>query len=732
LPCVRRAFDEKRTVAAQDIEQFWAELKAEVRATARQMESAFGGSTGLESVDWVVEDLRRKESEGRPKLPHRASPWPISRLELENFRSFEQAEIDLPSATLVHGANGSGKTSICEALEIVWSGQSQRMPGDADPMDLARYLKRDGSRGSGDFLIRYAPGDGAASDDPVEVTRVEERASVPLGRTILAQHVLTEMASGSPRERFEAFLRTSGLALPELGNRIDRMRRVTFEEANRALGEAGIEPMPAVNRNALEHLTRALGSDFAEELMALDELEGAADSLDAMGDGGFVRERPLVPPLRPLLSEVDSAFAAVRNDPFDARDPASQADTAITALRAAAGKLREAADPLRRLAQQIAPHAHEREEGRTASKSPPSPVPAATVAQWLAHIRGVERSAAALESLSASIDDDRWRKRLMGFADALRTALGVSSAEELEELAGAQRSAMADLPKAAEEPSTSLLSEAGFTRAPSPSPVVLAALEELHTRLADYAAHLDELALRVERHPARSFASRASRVMPALFRFELMRELTGRRGALVRAQETLVNQLLDERLFPVVRELVACLTRFEWYFHPLHMRTEGNGLHLTGLATPDETQDIRFLLNEAERTAVGIAWFLALHILQLPEDRKVLVLDDPASGFDEMNKAAFLATLRSIVQLFEPEQLLITTHDDTLAALLEQELAPVEGWPAELGQLRCRRTNSATSVAEPWLKAGASSQPTDLDGELRALGFDADHSPSRA
>jgi hypothetical protein len=200
----------------------------------------------------------------------------------------------------------------------------------------------------------------------------------------------------------------------------------------------------------------------------------------------------------------------------------------------------------------------------------------------------------------------------------------------------------------------------------------------------------------------------------------------------VRAQETLVNQLLGERLFPVVQELVACLTRFEWYFHPLHMRAEGNGLHLTGLATGDDTQDIRFLLNEAERTAVGIAWFLALHILQPPTDRRVLILDDPASGFDEMNKAAFLATLRSIVHLLEPKQLLVTTHDDTLAALLEQELAVVEGWPSEFGQLRCRRTNSATSVAEPWPEAEIPRQPTDLDSELRALGFRAGHSPSRA
>jgi wobble nucleotide-excising tRNase len=55
---------------------------------------------------------------------------------------------------------------------------------------------------------------------------------------------------------------------------------------------------------------------------------------------------------------------------------------------------------------------------------------------------------------------------------------------------------------------------------------------------------------------------------------------------------------------------------------------------------------------------VGVAWFLALHLLQPAERRRVLVLDDPTSGFDTVNRGGFIATLRAFARLTRPEQLL--------------------------------------------------------------------------
>ncbi|HEU4943747.1 MAG TPA: hypothetical protein VFT10_01150, partial [Solirubrobacterales bacterium] len=361
--------------------------------------------------------------------------------------------------------------------------------------------------------------------------------------------------------------------------------------------------------------------------------------------------------------------------------------------------------------------------------TPPSPVPPATAARWLSHVRGLEQSVAGLDELAPSIQDAEWRKRLEEYSETLHAAIRRSSANELEKMVSAEQVHLPP-PTAAAQPDPNLLEAAGFAKTPQLSRSVIEAMMEVHAQLTDRAARLDGLAAALERHPARSFVSRAARIMPALFRFQLIRDLTAQRGSLARAQEALVEELLDERLFPVVQELVAALVRFEWYFKPLKFRSDKQGLHLTALATDDDSKDIRLLLNAAERTVVGIAWFLGLHILQPKEDRKVLVLDDPASGFDSINKAAFVATLRAVVRLLEPEQLLITTHDDTLVALLEQEFASVDGWPQDFEVLRCQRTAPGPSEVKPATEEEGQRPQADLASELRKLAFEPLEAPS--
>ena len=53
---------------------------------------------------------------------------PIDSLYLEKFRLFDSKKIELsPERSLIVGKNGSGKTSILEALEILFSGKSFRL-----------------------------------------------------------------------------------------------------------------------------------------------------------------------------------------------------------------------------------------------------------------------------------------------------------------------------------------------------------------------------------------------------------------------------------------------------------------------------------------------------------------------------------------------------------------------------------------------------------------------------
>jgi len=60
-------------------------------------------------------------------------------------------------------------------------------------------------------------------------------------------------------------------------------------------------------------------------------------------------------------------------------------------------------------------------------------------------------------------------------------------------------------------------------------------------------------------------------------------------------------------------------------------------------------------LTRPSRNVVGVAWFLALQLLQPADRRRVLVLDDPTAAFDAVNQAGFVATLRAFVRLIRPE-----------------------------------------------------------------------------
>ena len=238
---------------------------------------------------------------------------------------------------------------------------------------------------------------------------------------------------------------------------------------------------------------------------------------------------------------------------------------------------------------------------------------------------------------------------------------------------------------------------AGFSKPVADSAVIQTTTSRLVAVLESHLQQLDRLVEDLASHPARRFTEHADSVLGALCRFELARRMRNA-GPILSASERLVAELLQTRLAPIVRELVASIVRFEWYFEPLLVPEKGRKVVLGGLATSREDLDARLLLNAAERTALGVAWFLALHLLQPPERRQVLVLDDPTSVFDAPNQAGMVSTLRAFTRLTRPAQLVVSTHDELVAALLADELAPVDGWPIRSGRLRCQRDSSDCTV----------------------------------
>jgi hypothetical protein len=345
----------------------------------------------------------------------------------------------------------------------------------------------------------------------------------------------------------------------------------------------------------------------------------------------------------------------------------------------------------------------------------PSPVPPALAVRWLNHAEALVESAAGFQAAAKELPDAKWAERLMAYAAALDAAAGLAPRDDLAPMA------LATPPRAREIPRdipVERFEAAGFVRVPGRPAELLPLIDRLQSEVARHADALDGFAAELERHPVRSFVPQGGRILRALCRFELARQLR-RRGPIARASEDVLRELMTGRLYPVVRELVAAMVRFEWYFEPLRMTADGREVILGGLATPREDLDARLLLNSAERTVVGLAWFLALHLLQPEGRRQVLVLDDPAGGFDPPNRAGFVATLRAFIRLARPEQVVLATHDDAVAGLLADELSPVDGWPRSTTRIRCWRNANDASVAAPeWdaVRSRELAEETDLLG----------------
>lgn len=236
-------------------------------------------------------------------------------------------------------------------------------------------------------------------------------------------------------------------------------------------------------------------------------------------------------------------------------------------------------------------------------------------------------------------------------------------------------------------------------------------------------AEFDSIATDLGRHPARDFGSHAERVLAAVCRFEVARQLRphkGRVGPIELASEEEVEKLLVSKLEPVVRELLAALVRFEWYFKPPSISGSERKLVIGGIATERGDLDARLTLNTAERVVFGLAWFLALYLLQPAERRRVLAIDDASAAFDLSNRAAFVSTLRAFARLARPEQVIAISHDQVVAESLAEELAPVGDRPAAAGLVRCERSEDDTSIVE---LVKLEEVPRDLQVDLEQLGM---------
>src|SRR5262249_4239754 len=80
----------------------------------------------------------------RPTLSRRVLKMKIVSLEIENFRAIRSAKILLDGHTLLIGANNVGKSTICEALDLVLGADRLNRQSPIDEFDFynAKYMER--------------------------------------------------------------------------------------------------------------------------------------------------------------------------------------------------------------------------------------------------------------------------------------------------------------------------------------------------------------------------------------------------------------------------------------------------------------------------------------------------------------------------------------------------------------------------------------------------------------
>jgi len=701
LPSCRRMLGQE--ISRGEVQRFWKTLREEIHNAAVGLAPIFAAHREQAAVDCAHQLIG--DSEQAPELPALA---PLVQVELDNFRTFAHAEVDLAAVTVLHGPNGSGKSSIVEALELIWAGRSQRQPDGVKPEEYARHLPKNGD---GQFTI---------TTPTTHRTTVADAATAELPRCVLSQEGMAELVSSSPQARYLGLLATTGLEIPDLKARTDELVKTAKREADAALLAAGLQPLKRADSDAYKHLSNELGGSFAGRLPANAELAAAEQTLAGAAGGAFAPRNWGAQSASATLASLDTLIARVLGEPQTPGLTQALEEAQATLTRMASER-QAAAQSAQRLLSVLARPAPTllAASGPAPREGPKDPaLPPALAARWLSHTRSITAAAADFRTEAEALDQKRWSDQLAAYADALEAAANAVPQDALEPLTRAASMPASARTQPRHDPPSELFTDAGFTDVPKQPMAIVPALEELANELQRHASALNALASELTAHPARNFAEHSERVLGAVCKFELARSLR-REGPIMRASETLVAELLQARLAPVLRELVAATVRFEWYFKPLQIPEQGRSLVLGGLSTPRPDLDVRMTLNSAERHVLGVAWFLALHLLQPPERRRVLVLDDPTSGFDTVNQAGFIATLRAFVRLTRPEQLILATQDDTLAAVLAEELAPVDSWPHTATRIRCRRDKddtSTTAVFECPPAQRATSEETDVLG----------------
>lgn len=633
----------------------------------------------------------------------------INRIKLEGFRGArDPVEIPCGQAfTIVCGRNGSGKSTVCDALEFVLLGSLERFAAATERGEgISQYLWWRGEppaqshsveieflylddqtfsvtrtpRGlTGENLTKYLVAEDQAPDD--WRTRIC-RTSVVRDETI------TSLSTDQPeRERFDFALQAIGLASTvaiekRLAQMLDLLRPRSNEETVRyqrtrervelytgELGRARAEASHA-SGESLDRLRRHYAEQLRNRLPDPEELSRlvAADIAALRGRSEALRTlldsklRLDARAAQLTAEETDMRFGDLRRKLLDEEPKLKEAKAAKDALRHALSEQRAGEPKLTALATLIANGAQVGlQEGRCplcGSRISPT--------EFDSHIRKIEGdirlSNRAIEDVvRKATDADRLYEELRGELESLQAEIAdkARSKKELEE----QQSRLEEEARALETSFDEVTIAAEIDKVVKEAAVRTSDLAVVEAYLSAHRVAELEEALKA----AELAAEQSARAMQKLEKSR--HTITEIRDAARQVTTEIVGERL-EALRPLFVEFYQRLRpNAEWKEIDFLLRGDVRAFLSLSIG---QRLNPRFVFSSGQRRALGLAFLLAIHLSRPWCNLETIILDDPVQHVDDYRALHLVETLSAMRQ--SGRQVICTVEDPALADLLCRRL----------------------------------------------------------
>ena len=633
----------------------------------------------------------------------------LSQLEMTGFRGFRD-EVTIPFAsgfTVITGRNGSGKSSICDAIEYVINGQLSRFaPTDVESGErIADYLWwRDGSD-PGNRRIRalFELEDGQVGErvaTPSGVKRnfkdelfydASSHPPDPLSRlcqtALIRDESIVRLSTDIPEaDRFELFYKAIGLAdlsaierrahgffeaLRERTRQLENEYRIRRERVAQLISEASETRIAA---------SKSSGLDVSAIQRRFTALAGASPDLPLHQLIAVVRRTATDQRVRMQRLErlkVDLSQSDTWREQLAALEAGSQAlhqriETAQASLKES-GRLRDQAiDRLKSAQSQnqfLASLAQLREHGaRVGLQNGHCPLCGSAVqaSDFQAHVAAIQKN----------IDQHSEALSRLSTDEASRTADYSKWAADLENLNREHRRAVTNV-ETLKGNARLLEEEAKVLGVELDATGIESEIRECQGRTRELEGGLAEL----EASAALDRVSEVDkqRVLAEQDVEAIAKQIESLSTAAQNAKtaEDTVRRVSWEAVDDCMAALSPLLSELYFRLKPhvdyseVRYRMRGDVKRFLSFAVGNDINP-RFTFSSGQRRALGLAFLLAVHLSRPWCKLKTLVLDDPVQHIDDYRALRFAEVLSSIRQM--GHQVICTVEDPELADLLCRRL----------------------------------------------------------